>query len=82
MRICLGVLATAAVLFAAGAAGALGTWAPVSATVIGLIGAVATVILMEDREFSRAVVTSLADRRHPLRATELLDATVELGDSA
>ena len=63
MRICVGILATATVLFAFGAAGLLGTWALATATVIGLVGAIGFVTVVEERERSQAVVTALADRR-------------------
>ena len=82
MRICVGILATATALFVGGASGALGSWALGSATVIGLIGALAMVTVMEEREQAHAMVTTLADRRSPVRATEPRDATVELGGSA
>ena len=65
MRISVGILATASVLFLFGAAGLLGTWALATATIIGLIGAICTVTVMEEREHSQAVVTALADRRRP-----------------
>jgi hypothetical protein len=65
MRISLGILATASVLFLFGAAGVLGTWALATATVIGLIGAICTVTVMEEREHSQQVMTALADSRRP-----------------
>lgn len=65
MRVALGILATATVLFLGGAAGVLGTWSLAVATVVGLLGAVMAVIIMEDREHSEAVVVALADRRRP-----------------
>ena len=49
---------------------------------VGLIGALATVTVMEEREHAHAMVTTLADRRRPVPATEPRDATVELGDLA
>ena len=82
MRVCVGILATATTLFAGGASGALGTWALSSATVIGLVGAIATVTVMEAREHAHAMVTTLADRRSPVSATELEDVTLELGHQA
>jgi hypothetical protein len=66
MRTSIGILATATVLFAFGAAGLLGTWALGAATVIGLVGAICTVTVMEEREHSQAVVTALADSRRPV----------------
>lgn len=74
MRIAVGILASASVLFAFGAAGLLGTWSLGTATVLGLIGAICTVTVMEEREHSSALVTTLADRRRPL-ATESVEAT-------
>jgi hypothetical protein len=65
MRICVGILATATVLFAAGAVGSLGTWSLAVSTVLGLIGAMATVTIMEEREHAAGVVVSLADRHRP-----------------
>lgn len=66
MRVALGILATATVLFMGGAAGLLGTWSLAVATVVGLLGAVMAVIIMEERDHSDAVVLALADRRRPL----------------
>lgn len=66
MRISVGILASAAALFSFGALGLLGTWSLVAATVLGLVGAVATVTVMEEREHSQALVVALADRRRPL----------------
>ena len=66
MRIAVGILATATALFTFGAIGVLGTWSLVAATVLGLLGAVAPVPIMEEREHSQALVISLADRRRPL----------------
>lgn len=65
MRIAVGILATASVLFAFGAAGLLGTWSLGAATILGLIGAIWTVTVMEEREYSGAIVATLADRRRP-----------------
>ena len=65
MRISVGILATASVLFLSGAAGFLGTWALATGTVIGLIGAICTVTVMEEREHSQQVMTALADSRRP-----------------
>lgn len=72
MRVALGILATAAVLFLGGAVGVLGMWSLAVATGIGLLGAVMAVIIMEERDHSEAVVVALADRRRPL----VLDADV------
>lgn len=82
MRISVGILASAAVLFAFGAAGILGTWALGTATVLGLIGAICTVTVMEERELSDALVTSLADRRRPADPEPSMAAPAELLTSA
>lgn len=73
MRIAIGILASASVLFAFGAMGMLGTWSLGTATVLGLIGAIWTVTVMEEREHSTAIVATLADRHRPVAA----DATAE-----
>jgi hypothetical protein len=78
MRFSLGTLASAAVLFVAGAVGALGTWALATATVLGLVGAVCIAIVMEERDHSSAVVTALADRRRPLVIEPLTEGTLDL----
>lgn len=81
MRICVGILATATVLFAAGAVGSLGTWSLAVSTVLGLIGAMATVTIMEEREHAAGVVVSLADRHRPV-ADPSPEMTGELVGSA
>lgn len=63
MRISLGILASSAVLFLFGALGLLGTWAIVSGTVIGLVGGVALVIALEDRERAAAGVGAFLQPR-------------------
>lgn len=73
MRIAVGILASASVLFAFGAAGLLGTWALGTATVVGLIGAIWTVTVMEEREQSGAVVAALADSRRATAADSVLE---------
>jgi hypothetical protein len=74
MRIAVGILASASVLFAFGAAGMLGTWSLGTATVLGLIGAICTVTIMEEREHSSAIVATLADRHRPVAADAAVDA--------
>lgn len=76
MRVALGILASATVLFVSGAVGMLGTWSLSVATVVGLVGAVLAVIIMEDREQSEAVVVALADRRRPT-GIDAVDATID-----
>ena len=49
---------------------------------LGLIGALATVTVMAEREHAHVLVPTVADRRRPVPAAEPLDATVELGGSA
>lgn len=71
MRIAVGILATATALFAFGALGLLGTWSLVAATVVGLVGAIAVVTIMEEREHSQALVISLSDRRRPLEIDDV-----------
>jgi hypothetical protein len=71
MRIAVGILATATALFTFGALGLLGTWSLVAATVVGLIGAIAVVTIMEEREHSQALVISLSDRRRPLQIDDV-----------
>ncbi|MEO7428195.1 MAG: hypothetical protein ABIY48_02325 [Acidimicrobiales bacterium] len=63
MRISIGILASATVFFALGAAGLLGTWALSAATVLGLIGGIWAVTVMESREHSDVVAAGLAPRR-------------------
>jgi hypothetical protein len=70
MRISIGILASASVLFLFGAFGLLGTWALGAATVLGLVGAMCTVTMMEEREHAATVMTSLADRHRPLVTPE------------
>ena len=81
MRIAVGILASASVLFAFGAVGTLGTWSLGTATVLGLIGAIWTVTVMEEREHSTAIVATLADRRRPI-AVDAADERAELLTSA
>lgn len=50
MRIAAGILASAAVLFTFGAFGLIGTWGLATGTVLGLIGAIWTVTVLEERE--------------------------------
>lgn len=71
MRIAVGILATATALFTFGALGLLGTWSLAAATVLGLVGAIAAVTIMEEREHSQALVISLSDRRRPLEIDEV-----------
>lgn len=52
MRISVGILASAAVLFTSGALGLVGTWALVLGTVLGLLGAMWMVTVLEDREYA------------------------------
>jgi hypothetical protein len=52
MRISVGILASAAVLFVSGAVGFVGTWALVLGTVLGLLGAICMVTVLEDREYA------------------------------
>lgn len=66
MRISVGILTTATVLFASGALGVLGTWALGAAAVIGLVGGICMVTVMEEREHSELVTAALADSRRPL----------------
>lgn len=81
MRFCVGMLATATVLFGAGAVGSLGTWSLAVSTVLGLIGAICTVTVMEEREHAAGVVTSLADRHRPV-ADPALELRGDLVSSA
>ena len=62
MRFSLGLLASAAALFTFGALGLLGVWALVAGTILGLVAAVATVIMMEERDYADALGISVADR--------------------
>lgn len=78
MRISVGILASASVLFLFGAVGVLGTWALGTATVLGLLGAICTVTVMEERERSQALRTSLADRHRPLAVEPSLEGTPDL----
>lgn len=71
MRIAVGILATAATLFTFGAIGLLGTWSLAGGTVLGLIGAIVAVTVMEEREHSQALVISLSDRRRPLEIDDV-----------
>jgi hypothetical protein len=50
MRISLGIIASAAVVFLAGAVGFLGSWAVGSGAALMLVGAVAAAVAMEDRD--------------------------------
>ncbi len=50
MRIALGIVATAAVLFLAGAVGAVGGWAVPAGAVLLLVGAVGLAVALEERE--------------------------------
>jgi NADPH:quinone reductase-like Zn-dependent oxidoreductase len=74
MRISVGILASASVLFVFGATGMIGTWALGVATVLGLIGAICTVTIMEEREHADAIVTDLQDRRRPALSDEPFEA--------
>lgn len=66
MRIAVGILISATTLFITGVFGLWGTWALAAATVLGLVGAVWTVTVMEERDLAVNVVAALADRRRPL----------------
>jgi hypothetical protein len=81
MRFSLGLLASAAALFTFGAIGLLGVWALVAGTIVGLVGAVATVIVMEEREHADALVIALADRRRPVVTTTPIDGVLEVGSA-
>jgi hypothetical protein len=50
MRIATGILASAAVLFTFGALGLIGTWGLATGTVLGLVGTIWAVTVMEERE--------------------------------
>jgi hypothetical protein len=50
MRIATGILASAAVLFTFGAFGLIGTWGLATGTVLGFVGAIWAVTVMEERE--------------------------------
>jgi len=50
LRIAVGLLASATLLFLAGAVGVVGTWALVIGVVIAVASAVTTVVVMEERE--------------------------------
>lgn len=50
MRIAAGILASAAVLFTFGAFGLIGTWGLSTGTILGLIGAIWAVTVLEERE--------------------------------
>lgn len=63
MRISLGILASAAVLFLFGALGLLGSWAVVFGTLVGLVGGVALVIALEDRERAGAGMAAFVQHR-------------------
>ena len=52
MRISVGILASATVLFTFGALGLVGTWALVLGTVLGLVGAICLVTVIEGREYA------------------------------
>jgi hypothetical protein len=78
MRISVGILASASVLFAFGAAGLVGTWALGLATVLGLVGAICTVTVMEEREHAEALMEVLGDRRRPARLTDSTETATEL----
>ena len=50
MRIAVGLLASAVVLFASGAANLIGTWGLVTGTVLTVASAIAAVVAMEERD--------------------------------
>lgn len=58
MRISVGILASATVLFSFGALGLVGTWALVLGTVLGLVGAICLVTVIEDREYAAGLSMS------------------------
>jgi hypothetical protein len=58
MRISVGILASATVLFTFGALGLVGTWALVLGTVLGLVGAICLVTVIEDREYAAGLAVS------------------------
>lgn len=63
MRVAIGILTSAATLFVAGASGLWGTWALALASILGLIGALWAVTVIEGRDNSLLAAAALADRR-------------------
>lgn len=63
MRITTGLLASAAVLFLFGALGLVGSWALVTATMVGLFGGVGLVIQLEERDRSHAGLAAFLETR-------------------
>lgn len=78
MRIAVGILTSATTLFIAGAFGLWGTWALGGATVLGFVGAMWAVTVMEERDHSASIAMALTDRRRPVVGAfdELADGSV------
>ncbi|MGK2949169.1 MAG: hypothetical protein ACSLFP_11380 [Acidimicrobiales bacterium] len=64
MRIPLGIIASAAVVFLAGAVGLLGSWAVGGGAALLLVGAVAAAVAMEERDPLFAPMPAPARSRH------------------
>ena len=65
MRIAIGVLASATVLFVAGASGVIGTWGLVIGVGLSVASAVMAVVAMEERE--HVAQTTSAESRYLAR---------------
>ncbi|MET0726984.1 MAG: hypothetical protein ABWZ76_01665 [Acidimicrobiales bacterium] len=63
MRICTGILGSAAVLLVFGAAGLIGTWALAAGTLLALVGGVGMVIVLEDRDQAVAGIAGFTETR-------------------
>lgn len=63
MRVTIGLLASAAVLFLSGAVGLVGSWALVAGTIVGLFGGVGLVIQLEERDRSTAGLAAFVESR-------------------
>lgn len=63
MRVSGGILASAAVLLIAGAAGFVGTWALATGAVLALVGGVSLVIAMETKDSYEAGIGAFAEIR-------------------
>ncbi|MEX2292998.1 MAG: hypothetical protein WD691_04360 [Acidimicrobiales bacterium] len=72
MRVWGGILATAGVLLVAGAIGIVGTWALPVGAVIGLVGSICTVILLEERELASSSAAALPNHRNHMAVAGLI----------
>lgn len=78
MRIFTGILCTAALLFTAAAVGLLGTWALALATVLGMVGTLGVVTVLEGRDVANPIAAPVDRRPSHLRVAGLVAVNDDL----